>query len=99
MDPQPHMTRSELIELLALKFPRLTASDAQAAVEIILGSLTDELARGGRAEIRGFGSFSTRIRQARTGRNPKTGEAVSVPAKTTPHFKAGSILRERVDAK
>ena len=93
------MTRSELIEALAQRFPKLMKADADMAVSEILGAIGQTLARGHRIEIRGFGSFSLNYRPPRIGRNPKTGESVSVPAKWTPHFKAGKELREVVSEK
>ena len=91
------MTRSDLISRLAERHPQLLAKDAELAVKVILDSMSSTLAQGGRIEIRGFGSFALNYRPARTGRNPKSGEKVQVPAKYVPHFKAGKDLRERVD--
>ena len=91
------MTRSDLITKLAERYSQLLAKDAELAVKVILDSMADILACGGRIEIRGFGSFSLNYRPPRTGRNPKSGEKVQVPAKYVPHFKAGKELRERVD--
>ncbi len=91
------MNRSELIVTLAARFPQLTFKDAELSVTTILAAITAELASGGRAEIRGIGSFALNYRPPRIGRNPKTGERVEVPAKRVPHFKAGKELRERVD--
>lgn len=91
------MTRSELIEILAGKFKQLTIADAKAATDTIIEAVTSTLAGGGRIEIRGFGSFKVNRRPARIGRNPRTGEAVQVPAKAVPHFKMGKELQERVD--
>lgn len=91
------MTKSELIDQLTRRFPSLVVGDTRQAVSIILTALTESLASGGRAEIRGFGSFSTNRRPPRIGRNPKTGEKVEVPAKIVPHFKAGKEMREGVD--
>ena len=91
------MTKSELIALLAGRFPQLVAKDADYAVKMILDAMTDALARGDRIEIRGFGSFALNHRPPRSGRNPKSGEKVHVPGKHVPHFKAGKELRERVD--
>jgi len=91
------MTKSELIVRLAERFPQLVAKDADFAVKMILDAMTDALVRGDRIEIRGFGSFALNYRPPRIGRNPKSGEKVSVPAKWVPHFKAGKELRERVD--
>ena len=91
------MTKSELIARLAERFPQLVAKDADFAVKMILDAMSDALVRGHRIEIRGFGSFALNYRPPRVGRNPKSGEKVSVPAKWVPHFKAGKELRERVD--
>lgn len=91
------MTRSDLIARLAERYPQLLAKDAELAVKVILDTLSGSLARGGRIEIRGFGSFSLNYRPPRIGRNPKSGDKVQVPAKHVPHFKAGKELRERVD--
>ncbi len=91
------MTRSDLIAKLAERYPQLVAKDAELAVKVILDAMAAALARGGRIEIRGFGSFALNYRPPRTGRNPKSGEKVQVPAKYVPHFKAGKELRERVD--
>ena len=91
------MTKSELIAQLAERFPQLVAKDADFAVKMILDAMSDALVRGDRIEIRGFGSFALNYRPPRTGRNPKSGEKVSVPSKWVPHFKAGKELRERVD--
>lgn len=91
------MTRTELIDRLTQRFPQLVARDAEDAVKGILGAMTDTLSRGGRIEIRGFGSFSLNYRPPRVGRNPKSGETVHVAGKYVPHFKSGKELRERVD--
>ena len=91
------MTKSELIARLAERFPQLVAKDADFAVKMILDAMFEALVRGDRIEIRGFGSFALNYRPPRIGRNPKSGEKVSVPAKWVPHFKAGKELRERVD--
>jgi integration host factor subunit beta len=91
------MTRSDLIAKLAERYPQLLTKDADLAVKVILDTMATTLARGGRIEIRGFGSFSLNYRPPRTGRNPKSGDKVQVPAKYVPHFKAGKELRERVD--
>lgn len=91
------MTRSELVSMLADRFPQLVRADADLSVSAILDTMACTLAKGGRIEIRGFGSFSLNHRPARLGRNPKTGEQVGVPAKWTPHFKAGKALRAVVD--
>lgn len=93
------MTRSELIARLAELQPQLKISDAELAVKVILEALSNTLSKGGRAEIRGFGSFELNYRPPRKGRNPKSGDKVAVPAKYVPHFKVGKELRERVDCK
>jgi len=91
------MTRTELIAQLTAHYPQFTAKDIELAVKAILEALGTALAKGERIEIRGFGSFGLNYRPPRKGRNPRTGEAVSVPAKNVPHFKPGKELRERVD--
>jgi len=91
------MTRSDLIAALAARFSHLTAKDAEISVKEILDAIGNSLVHGNRIEIRGFGSFSVNYRAARKGRNPKSGEAVPVPAKYVPHFKAGKAMRERVE--
>jgi len=90
------MTRSELVTLLAQRFPQLTNIDADVSVNAILGAVSRTLANGGRVEIRGFGSFALNYWPPRIARNPKTGEKVSVPGRYTPHFRAGKELRARV---
>jgi len=92
------MTKSELIARLAERFPQLVAKDADFAVKMMLDAMSEALAKGDRIEIRGFGSFALNYRPPRTGRNPKSGDRVSVPEKYVPHFKAGKELRERVDS-
>ncbi len=91
------MTKSELIARLAARFPQLVAKDADFAVKMMLDAMSEALAKGDRIEIRGFGSFALNYRPPRVGRNPKSGDKVSVPEKYVPHFKAGKELRERVD--
>ena len=91
------MTRSELIQRLAEQFPKLSLKDIELTVRTILEQMSESLAKGNRAEIRGFGSFSLNHRPPRKGRNPKTGASVAIPAKYAPHFKPGKELRERVD--
>jgi len=92
------MTRAELIQKLAASHTQLTAKDIELTVRTILDGMSRMLARGGRVEIRGFGSFGINHRSPRKGRNPKNGAAVMVPAKYVPHFRMGKELRERVDA-
>ena len=91
------MTRAELIDALTRKFRQLQLGDVELSVKLILDAISKRLLGGGRAEIRGFGSFHLNYKPARTGRNPRTGVSVDVPAKWTPHFKPGKELRERVD--
>jgi integration host factor subunit beta len=93
------MIRSELIMRLAAQYPGLTHQNATRVVDAIFGEITDALARGGRVEVRGFGSFSTTERRARTGRNPRTGEAVEVEAKRAVRFKTGKGLRDLLNPK
>lgn len=92
------MTKSELIETLAKQQPQLALRDVELAVKCIIEQMNNALATGERIEIRGFGSFSLHHREPRIGRNPKTGESVSLPSKHVPHFKPGKELRDRVDA-
>ncbi len=91
------MTKSELIEFLARRQAQLAYKDVELAVKTVLEYMAQTLATGERIEIRGFGSFSLHYRPPRVGRNPKSGEPVSLPAKHVPHFKPGKQLRERVD--
>ncbi len=91
------MTKSELIERLALHTNDLQGKDLENAVKEILEQMAQTLQRGDRIEIRGFGSFSLHYRAPRVGRNPKTGDQVELTGKHVPHFKAGKELRERVD--
>lgn len=92
------MIKSELIDRLATENPHLTHGEVERVVNIVLGRMTDALSEGGRVELRGFGAFSVRSRPARSGRNPRTGETVEVPAKSVPFFKSGKELRERLNA-
>jgi integration host factor subunit beta len=92
------MTKSELIETIVQKQTQLAHKDIDLAVKTMLEQMAQFLAEGKRIEIRGFGSFSLHYRPPRTGRNPKTGEAVSLPAKHVPHFKPGKELRDRVNS-
>ncbi|TXN77390.1 integration host factor subunit beta [Methylobacterium sp. WL8] len=91
------MIRSDLVLRLAAQNLHLYEKDCQAVVDAILGRISDALVAGDRVEIRGFGSFSVKERQARPGRNPKTGAKVSVPAKGALVFKPGKEMRERVN--
>lgn len=91
------MLRSELVDKLAEDNPHLLHRDVERIVDVVLDEIAEALARGQRVELRGFGAFSVRKRDARQGRNPRTGEAVSVPAKRAPFFKAGKELRARLN--
>ena len=92
------MTKSELIARLAAANPHLYQRDMERIVTTIFEEITSALARGDRVELRGFGAFSVKQRGSRTGRNPRTGEAVSVSAKHIPYFKTGKELREKINA-
>ena len=92
------MTKSELIESIAAKQSHLPFRDIEQSIKTLLDQMSNSLSSGQRIEIRGFGSFSLHYRPPRIGRNPKTGESVSLPGKYVPHFKPGKELRERVDA-
>lgn len=91
------MIRSELIVTIALENPQLTLQDAERVIDTIFGEITEAMARGERVELRGFGAFSVKSRDARQGRNPRTGEAVQVEAKHVPFFKTGKLLRDRLN--
>lgn len=91
------MIRSELLAALAQDNPTLKAEDVEQVVDIFFDEISGRLAEGGRVELRGFGAFSTREREARKGRNPRTGEAVDVPAKHVPYFKPGKDMRRRLN--
>jgi len=91
------MTRSELIAELAASNPHLRAQDVELIVSTVFEEIGAALTRGARVELRGFGAFTVKKRDARTGRNPRTGEAVPVDEKAVPFFKAGKELRERVN--
>ena len=91
------MTKSELIEKIAHKQTQLAYKDVEHGVKTLIEQMAQALATGERIEIRGFGSFSLHFRPPRVGRNPKTGEAVSLAGKFVPHFKPGKQLRERVN--
>jgi len=91
------MIKSELVQKLCSDFPDLTQREVERVVAALFDSITTQLAAGGRVELRGFGAFSTRQRDARVGRNPRTGEAVDVSAKRVPYFKPGKEMRERLN--
>ncbi|HVZ10098.1 integration host factor subunit beta [Rhodopila sp.] len=92
------MTKSELIAELAAANPHLRGHDVETIVATIFEEITYALARGERVELRGFGAFTVKHRDARTGRNPRTGASVAVSEKSVPFFKAGKELRLRVNA-
>ena len=91
------MIRSELVQMLAADNPGLSIKDIDRIVTIFFDEISQRLADGGRVELRGFGAFSTRDRDARTGRNPRTGETVDVDAKRVPYFKPGKEMRQRLN--
>ena len=91
------MIRSELLQKLAHDNPDLRAQEIEQVVDIFFEEIAQRLTEGGRVELRGFGAFSTREREARTGRNPRTGEAVDVPAKRVPYFKPGKEMRNALN--
>jgi len=91
------MIRSELLQALARDNPELRAEDVERAVDTFFDEITQRLSDGGRVELRGFGAFSTRHRESRRGRNPRTGENVDVPEKRVPYFKPGKEMRARLN--
>lgn len=91
------MTKSELIQRLAERNPHLYLRDIEKIVDTIFEEITQALVDGNRVELRGFGAFSVKSRDARMGRNPRTGESVHVEAKRLPFFKTGKGLRERLN--
>jgi len=93
------MIRSELIQKIADDNPHLFQRDVERIVGTVFEEITDALANGDRVELRGFGAFSVKKRDARMGRNPRTGEAVPVDAKAVPFFKTGKLLRDRLNGK
>jgi integration host factor subunit beta len=93
------LTRSDLVQKLAEKNPHLMQKDVERIVNTIFEEVTVALARGDRVELRGFGAFSVKKREARTGRNPRTGETVDVAEKIVPFFKTGKQLRDRLNGK
>ena len=92
-----NMTKSDLIEILSERQSLLNYRDVELAVKLILEQMSENLASGDRIEIRGFGSFTLHHRPARIGRNPKSGESVTLDEKYVPHFKPGKELRDRVN--
>lgn len=91
------MIRSELVQKLADANPELKLAEVERIVDIFFEEMVEQLAAGGRVELRGFGALSTRARDARVGRNPRTGESVKVAAKRVPYFKPGKEMRERLN--
>ena len=92
------MTKSGLIEAVSERTPHISKKDTEIVVNTIFDAMSRALRDGQRIEIRGFGSFQVKVREAREGRNPKTGEPVHISAKRTPFFKVGKELKEMVDA-
>jgi integration host factor subunit beta len=92
------MIRSELLQALAKESPGMRSEEIERVVEVFFDEIARRLADGGRVELRGFGAFSTRERNARKGRNPRTGEAVEVAEKRVPYFKPGKEMRQRLNA-
>jgi integration host factor subunit beta len=86
-----------LLQLLSADNPDLRIEEVEQVVDIFFDEIATRLAEGGRVELRGFGTFSTRQRDARTGRNPRTGDSVAVAAKRVPYFKPGKEMRERLN--
>ena len=91
------MIRSELIQKIADEHPDLSQREVERIVNTIFEEIIEAMARGDRVELRGFGAFSVKHREARTGRNPRTGDAVEVDEKHVPFFKTGKLLRERLN--
>jgi integration host factor subunit beta len=89
--------RSELVQKLCDDHPDLTVKEIERVVSAFFDSIIGQLQSGGRVELRGFGAFSTRDRDARKGRNPRTGDSVDVAAKRVPYFKPGKEMRERLN--
>ena len=92
------MTKSELVEMLVEASATLSRKESEMVVNLIFDSMCEALKKGEKVEIRGFGSFTIREREAREARNPKSGDVVKIPAKRTPFFKTGKELRERVNS-
>ena len=93
------MIRSELIQIIADQNPHLFQRDVERIVNTVFDEITNAMANGDRVELRGFGEFSVKKRDARVGRNPRTGESVSVSEKHVPFFKTGKLLRDRLNGK
>jgi integration host factor subunit beta len=91
------MIRSELVQLIAAENPNLSIREVESIVAVFFDEMVDTLSKDGRVELRGFGIFSTRSRIERTGRNPRTGSSVGVPAKRVPYFKPGKEMRAKLN--
>lgn len=91
------MTKSDLVQMLSEKLGTLTKKECEVIVDTVFQNMRGALQRGEKIEIRGFGSFTVRVRRAKEGRNPKTGEKVFIPEKRIPFFKVGKELREMVN--
>ena len=91
------ITKSDLIEKISTKIPQLSSKDVELSVKTLIDKVIDSLAKGDRTEVRGFGSFSVHYRNPRIGRNPKTGDSVSLPGKNAAHFKPGKVLRSKIN--
>ncbi len=93
------MIRSELVQIIADENPHLYQRDVERIVSTVFEQIIDAMARGDRVELRGFGAFSVKKREARVGRNPRTGESVQVEEKHVPFFKTGKALRDRLNGR
>ncbi len=93
------MIRSELVAALGQDHPDLSTAEVERIVACFFDAIIEQLSTGGRVELRGFGTFSTRARDGRTGRNPRTGDPVDVQAKRVPYFKPGKEMRARLNIK
>jgi len=91
------ITKSELIDRISTKLPQLGNKDVELSVKTLIEKIIDSLSKGDRTEVRGFGSFSVHYRKPRIGRNPKTGDSVSLPGKNAAHFKPGKELRNKIN--
>ena len=92
------MTKSELIQKITNKYSFLYQKDVYKIIDTLFNSVTKALKQGDRVELRGFGTFTTKLRDARIGRNPKTGEPVAIPKKNMPFFKMGKTMKERINS-
>jgi integration host factor subunit beta len=93
------MVKSALVARLAKRTPELKGGDVVASVDLVIAAIAKALARGDRVEIRDFGAFLVKVRQPKIGRNPRSGQVVSVPARAMPRFRAGKRMRNMVNAK